>query len=177
MDPYLMESFFSVVTHILIVSGIIGMMISVVMIVFLAEGFMSRVIRVLSAVSGMFVYIGARAVGISIPELMLNGMEVAQFAIVGLSWVVLPSSTGVLVAWIITRQLHKGEDYASRIINMVLTFVIVMFSDIYVASYSYDHDSAFNKALLPNLSFILSLMIYIVLRYDAGGMRLNQRVK
>jgi len=110
-----METFFSFLTHLLIIAGIFALISAVCFLIASANHNTKTVIRIISAVVGVFIYIGAKGVGLSITELIMSGVQLTNPIGFGLLAVLLPSAAGVLIAWYFVSQLKKSEDIATRI--------------------------------------------------------------
>jgi hypothetical protein len=67
----------------------------------------------------------------------------------------------------IAQFRNKNDNTASRLIILIITFIIVIFGDVYVTAYdlSRQSDSVLDVMLLPNLTFTIALSLYLILRY------------
>jgi hypothetical protein len=167
--------FFSILTHLLIIISVFALSGAVVFLISSPDHGTKIVIRIISAVVGVFIYIGAKGIGLSLTELIMLGVQLTSPLGFGLSAVLLPSATGVIVAWYFINQLRKSEDIAARIMILIMSFIVIMFGDVYVATYSVsDNFDGYNRALLPNLSFIIGLAIYIILNYEVVENKFEQ---
>ncbi len=150
----------------------IGILLLVMIIIFrfprLTTG-AELVMRALAATCGLLFYIGAKAIGLSVPELMYKSLS-APFPIsVGLAGVIAPSAIGFFVSWYVIRQLKRldpARDALSvRVLVLVTTFVFFLYCDTYFATFGGAPSAKFVH-LLPNLVFVLSVLMYAILRYD-----------
>lgn len=81
----------------------------------------------------------------------------------------LTAATGLLVAWYVVRFFNSRNErkrsVAMRILARVMTVVFFLYTDTYAAaSDAAHHDEAF-KLLLPNLTCVLSVLLF-VFRYQ-----------
>lgn len=162
-----MDLFFNFLTHALIIAGCIGLFVCILFLIGNTASVEHAVLRVVAAVVGSFTYIGARALGVSIPGLLLQSIQITNPMSYGMFSILVPSAAGVIVAWILTSALRGSADKAQRIIILILSFIVVLFGDTYSVAYSVKSGTTeFQTSLIPNLTFILSLGLYLVLRYE-----------
>lgn len=162
-----MNTFFNLLTHLLILTGILVLLSGVILMVMREKSTEGTILRSLAAVVGLFIYIGAKAVGLSIPQLAMATVQVGGSPLYRFIAVLCPSVIGLLAARFILSHMDRSEDIAARIIVLIMAFIMIMFGDVYAATYSTNvAPDGLNKALLPNLSFVVSLALYIVLKYE-----------
>ena len=125
-----------------------------------------RAMRGIGFAIGLMIYIGARAVGLSIPQMLTSALSNINPLTVGFIGTLAPAAVGVLMAWYLVRQIDKDDLIAKRTLIILTGFILLMFGDIYVASFGeYVEREAINRYLLPNLSFILGMGLYAVFNY------------
>jgi F0F1-type ATP synthase assembly protein I len=128
-----------------------------------AEG----VMRGIAATVGLLLYIGGRAAGISIPQLAFDALSNSfptSFAAVG---VVAPSCMGFAVSWFFIRHISSKDARKDAVAMRVLTLMMSLVFFLYCDSYIYVFSSGVGGAVhyLPNLVFVLSALLYAVLKY------------
>jgi|WetSurMetagenome_2_1015567.scaffolds.fasta_scaffold16995_8 hypothetical protein len=168
-----MATFFNFLAHILIIVGCLAMISFTGAIIFaplnsakyeLNDANVEATLRVASAMLGFLIYISATAIDISMPDLILKALsqtnilsginKMISFAIFVM---LIPIGSGIVVS----RYIIKGS--ASSVLIITIVFIIVTFSDVYIATYNKDLlVNGYNKALLPNILFILSVGFYVV---------------
>lgn len=164
-----MALFFSILTHIIIVAGIIAIYYFIYLMIIKMDNTVERIIRLVSLTTGFLIYIGAKAIGISIPELMLGGLSITNPFTVGIWGIIFPWFLGTIVAWYCIRELNKNEDIATRLIILITSFIVVMFGDVYVVSYQIETNvNGLNLSLLPNLTFTIGLSLYVIFKYHGS---------
>ncbi|MHB8272153.1 hypothetical protein [Bradyrhizobium sp.] len=164
---------FTVLTHLVLFAAALGMLWLIAAVIsgvffgqtdFDGEAFM----RCLAAACGLLLYLGSKAVGLSMPELMFKALSTSFPVAVGIVGVLFPASVGFLVSWYVVRQFENSDvrqnAVAIRILTIVVVFVFFLYSDSYVASFGTELGSAFLH-LLPNLSFVLSVLLYAVFKF------------
>ena len=162
-----------------VLSGLVHVSVLVGLALFLRETFalikdapdrLERNMRLLALSVGFVTFLGARAVGINVPDLLaaaLANITPVRLAIAG---VVLPSGAGVFTAWFLLRGLQKRDtrDKLVRLTVMLTTFTTVLFADVYaeLALRPLANSSRPDASphLLPNLAFFLGLSLYVVLK-------------
>lgn len=126
------------------------------------EGFLLVGTIILAA----FIYIASKMIGLSIPNLLFDGLQQAD----ALSFKILlgsivSSSIGFLLSWYITNKLSDDKDIAIRILLFIITLTILLFGDVYVGSWGTGNQDGFNKALLPNILFVVGVLGYAVFNH------------
>lgn len=121
-------------------------------------------IRAMACAAGFLIYMGSKAIGGSIPQMLFGGMQEAMPIRVAIVGGLFPAAVGWIVAFFCIWSLRKGEFFISRIIILFSVFIFTTFVDAYVLTYSIDKTSnEINKGLMPNLSFIIGVVMYIIL--------------
>ena len=167
---------FNVLTHLLIIGSLIGCVITAAYLTFAPYG-IEKLIRVFAVLIGLFAYIGAKAFGVTIPDLLFNSLDATEPAISIFKHCVLPSVTGLIVGAILIASLNSDSNIGVRVVLIVLVFTITLFGDVYSQAFGDGFAMLLEKQpdetdlekfdirLIPNVAFVLSLGMYIVLRY------------
>jgi hypothetical protein len=175
ISPSLMATFFNVLTNALVVASALAMVVFVAKLIFSA-GRMEATIRSMAAVTGFLIYVGAEAVGLSIPSLMLEAITVTNPFSIGVIGIILPGFAGAIVAAFLTyaAKREEGEDIYWRLVVLVSTFIVTLFGDVYVQTLGNAQNNAvtprgLDLALLPNLTFTIGLSLYLIVFYKRKG--------
>lgn len=123
-------------------------------------------ILIAAAVLATFIYFTSKAFDISIPNLIFKGLtqsDIFSFKLFLGSF--FSGAIGSLIAWYIISKLNKSSEIALRIILLMIIFMVVLFGDVYVTSWGVESNSGFNKALIPNVSFVIGVLGYIIFNY------------
>jgi|694.fasta_scaffold71133_3 hypothetical protein len=157
---------YTILTHAFILIGIVAIAFFVYMLITEGLNSLEKVIRTAAAMTGFLTYFGSKAIGLSIPTLMMNSVSVTNPFIFGFFAVIAPSLSGVIVAWYAMRCIKSSEDIASRILIMIVVLILVMFSDVYAATYqiNVEREQAM-KYLVPNLTFTIAMCLYVIFKY------------
>lgn len=161
-----MAAVFNVLTHAIVLVATLAMCYFVYKLVEDSSGEVTLVLRTIAVLVGFLAYFGARALGISIPDLLMYSVGTTNVLRFGFIGFVFPSLTGAGVAWFLVRSLRSHVEIGRRVVIMISTFFVVMFADVYAASRAMSvEQGGFNVALLPNLAFTIGMGLYLVLRY------------
>lgn len=155
----------NIITHIMILVGIIGLIFYIGYAVHKEEKVFEKVILVISAMTGFLIYFGARALGLSIPEMMMTSVSVSNPVKMAFFSILIPWSVGVAVAWYFSWCLSKHIDIAFRVVILISAFIVTLFGDVYAASYKVTTGGGIDTSLLPNLTFTVGMGLYIILNY------------
>ncbi|GEM_PF-2806865 len=170
-----MVTFFNILTHILVIVGIISVFYFIGYMIHRIDSILEKIIRITALSTGLLIYVGAKAIGISIPNLMIGGLGTLHPLSIGILGVIFPSFIGTFVAWYCIKNLNKHEDLAARLIILITTFIVVMFSDVYVASYSSNaRIEGLNLSLLPNLTFTVGLSLYVIFKFRSDEIQFKK---
>lgn len=132
-------------------------------------------LRVLSCAMGFLIYVGSRATGLSIPDLMLSAITQGGFFNIFLKSVLLPAGSGILVSWFCISRMKDSGLIATRMTLILMVFVLFTFVDAYAVAYdlseevarslrySGSKDNQINALLAPNLVFTLTVGLYATL--------------
>jgi hypothetical protein len=155
----------NVITHIMIIFGIIGLIFYIGYAVYKEEKIFEKVILIISSMTGFLIYFGARALGLPIPFMMMAAVSVANPIKMAVFSIVIPWSVGVAVAWYFSWCMNKHIDIAFRIVILISAFIVTLFGDVYAASYAIKAVGSIDTSLLPNLTFTVGMGLYIILNY------------
>lgn len=121
----------------------------------------------LSLLVGFLIYMLSKALGLSIPELIFKSLENTspiKFAVLS---AFLSSMLGVAVSMVMVSAMKRSKAVSLRMSLMMFSFIIVAFIDVYAKTYAVDSPlGGINTALIPNMSFILGLVMYNLLYVD-----------
>ena len=131
--------------------------------------------RAAATVAGVLLYLGAKAMGLSIPAFLLQAITQSSAYLTGLAGALVSALVGFVVAWYVTGYFNSRNERKNligmRILALVMTMVFFLFIDAYVASYAgspSNPDAAHAEGirlLLPNLTFTLAVLLYAVFKY------------
>jgi len=134
-------------------------------IVFDAPTLRGKFTRLIVVVASLLMYFVARVAGVSIPELLLSSLAVANPFYWILQRLMIPALLGFAVAWFCLRQARKGHALALRVAILFSVLVLCSFVDLFVrASYALEDASE----LVPNATFIIGVVLCLTLTRKWG---------
>lgn len=159
---------FNVIPHVLIVVSLFGFLILIIKTIFSPQDVTEKTVRMSAFTSGFLIYYGSKVLGISIPVMMIKSLVITNPFSIGLFGILIPSLTGYFVAWFCMRNIRKSDNVAARLIILVVTFIIVLFSDVYATAFDANpvKETGLEITLLPNLTFTIALSLYLIVRYN-----------
>lgn len=168
MENLTMENVMSlllvVLVHLLVIASICAMLFFLRYVILKNPDSVERLLRVAAFGSGLLAYVGAKALGVSIPELMASSLAVAAPLSVGFLGVVFPALAGTFVAWFCLRLMHKDDNVAARGLVLFSAFFFTMFADTY-AQMAPQATSTSADLVLPNITFVLGVVLYTIFKY------------
>jgi len=152
--------------HILIVVGMIFSVIFILAMTTATKIALETGLRIASIIVAFLLYFGSKAVGISIPDLILSAIQTSNPIAIGMFGAAVPFSAGAFSAWYVLRNMKKQPDIAVRAFIMIMTFVIILLGDVYLTTYKIDTQTeGINKFLLPNITFTAGVILYIIFNF------------
>ncbi len=157
-------TFFIVLSHAVTILGICALGYGEYFAIVATKSIPERLVRGLALTAGAFAYLAAKALGISLPSLIVQSVEGGKWFSLVFLGAIIPSLAGFFLIRYIMKCMKKHDAIAIRIMLLISALVLVMFGDVYVA--------AAEKAklddltpLLPNVTFLLTMMCYVVFEY------------
>ena len=170
-DQATMLAIFSALIHLVLVSAALCQLLLITMVIArFNRSTPELIMRSAAAVAGVLLYLGAKALGLSIPAFLLQAITQSGSYLTGLAGTLAPAAVGFVVAWYVTGYFNNRNERKNLIgmrvlsMSMVMAVVLFLFVDTYVAAYGAAHGAGFNL-LLPNLTFTLAVLLYAVFRY------------
>ena len=161
-----MTSFFNLLTHAVILTGLLGLSYLILHAIRSTAELSERLVLTAAVMTGFLIYFGARALGISIPELLLPAVADPNPYKVGLIGTLTPAAVGVLVSWHGLRCLRKGVATSWRFLLLGTALVVTLFGDVYAATFSVNFiKNGIDGALLPNLAFQIGMTLHLIFNY------------
>ena len=164
-----MNTFFNIVTHLIIIVGIFAMFGFIIKMIAKGGSTLEKLIRVFALIVGFLIYFISRAVGISIPDLIVRslvGITPLSFGIVGMLF---PLIIGILLAWYCLDAMGRRSNLPGRVVVLISTFILTLFTDVYVAVFRLPTANELHTNLLPNLTFVIGLMLFVIFNVKRRG--------
>ncbi len=157
-----MNIFLNVVTHIIILAGIVSMLGFLIKMIVSGESSLEKVIRLFATISGFLLYFIIRAVGASAPQFIINPLAGSTPMFFGIVGMLIPLMIGVLTAWYCLDAMGRQSNLPGRVVILISTFILTMFTDIYVAVMKIPSSDRIDTNLLPNLTFVIGILLFVV---------------
>ncbi len=167
-----MVVFWNFVIHALIIVSSAGLVTFMFLLVTDSGTTEEGLIRTMACATGFLVYMGAKAVGLSMPELMFKGLEQSAPIKISTLALILPGPVGWAVAWYCTSSLQSSKIIAARVVLLFSVFILTAFVDVYIATYAVsEFKGELNKALMPNLTFVVGILLYTIFKVDPNKIK------
>jgi len=157
-----MTTLLNIITHIIIIAGIIAILGFIIRMIQKGSGKLERLIRVFAVIAGFLIYFTIRVIGLSIPVLVVNLLKSTETLPFRLLAIVLPALIGILVAWYCLDAMRRQADLPARVVILISTFILTLFIDVYVAVFSISTGAQLGSNLLPNLAFVIGLSLFVI---------------
>jgi hypothetical protein len=170
LDPAVIAAVLTGITHAVLLASILAQIALIwLMIVGFDRPRAELLMRSCAAVAGALTYIAAKAMGISIPELLLLPIAMGGGYITGIVGSMLPSAgLGFLLSWWVCGCLsswsRRRATIGMRALSMILVLTWFAFVDVYAATLTVTHGGGFS-VLMPNVAFLLAALIHALVRY------------
>lgn len=164
--PQILEGFFGIVTNAFIVVALLVYLYFMFQLVLTANLKVERILRATSLATGLLIFFGARSLNISIAELMVSSATLTNPVAFGFFGVIMPAMMGTFLAWYFVGTIKRSSNIVIRSMILIGTFTVFQFIDVYLRALSMKGDAPVDKALVPNLCFIIAVALYTILRYD-----------
>jgi hypothetical protein len=182
-----MTVFLNIFLHIMLVGSLLLFVVYGLLVTFRTNSLIERLIRLAAWFSGAMVVIGARTGGLSFADFTVDALSGTRpaSAAAKLIGAIVPATLGIALASYLTNSLRKSNNVAIRVIAFVGMLAATQFAEIYAAAMS-THGVNIGAAAIPNIAFVVGIVMYIVLKYDpedrtkrfswqvSGGFRLKR---
>lgn len=179
MENLTMETVMSillfVLVNLLVLAALCAMLFFLRYVILEKSDAVERLIRVAAFGAGLLTYVGAKTMGMSIPELMASALAVAAPLSFGFLGIVFPALAGTAVAWFCLRLMKKDDDVAARVMVLFSAFFFTMFADTYASMATQAVTSTSVDLILPNITFVLGVVFYVILNYKTEATERGHR--
>ncbi len=159
-----MGTFFIVLSHAVTVVGILSLGYGAFVAMAATKSVPERIVRGLALTAGVFAYLAAKALGVSLPSLIVQSVEGGKWFSLIFLGAIIPSLAGFFLIRYMMASMKKHDAIAIRVMLMIAALVLVMFTDVYVVAAGQAKLEDM-RPLLPNITFLLTMMCYIVFEY------------
>ena len=126
-------------------------------------------LRVIALFTGAMVVVGAQASGLSFATFSVNALSNTQSgsAAARIAGAIIPGAVGAWMGWYLTHSMRRDEDIAMRVMGFVGMLAASAFAAIYVVAVD-KHGAHLGAAALPNISFVVGVFLYIMLKFQTN---------
>lgn len=164
-----METLFIVLSHLVTLAGLAALGYGGYRAIVATRSISERIVRGLAITAGAFAYLASKALGIALPTLVMESVEAGKWFSFITIGAIIPSLAGFFLIRYIMSCMRKHDAIAIRIMIMMSALIFVMFGDVYVAAAG--HAKLVDlRPLLPNVTFLLTMMCYVVFEYRPKDM-------
>jgi len=160
--PLIVERSVFALAHLFIVLSVLGCAFLVMRTIVDTHTRAESVVRSVASVVGVFVYVITKALGVTLPQTIIEGVASVSLNQALVMWVVPSALLGWVVAFGLLRSLRRSG-IAIRMVIFIATLLILFFSDTYAATF--EVGGLANNALMPNIAFVIGLGFYVMLNY------------
>jgi hypothetical protein len=159
---------FAVLTNVLMIGAVLVMFALAAMLVrWSAPTHREQALRALAFCCGLLTVFGAKAVGVSITDLLARSLAEGTPFVLGFVGILLPGAVGAFLGWYFVRVAQRRENIGIRVLIFAAVLAITQFADVYAtAIQSQGLDSPPSPQMAPNIAFVVGLCMYIILTYD-----------
>ena len=165
-----METFFNVATHFLIIVAELMLVWHSLRTIIDAPSGLEAKIRAVALMTGFLLVVGAKRASLDLPTLVIQALDARTRERLILVGCILPAGSGVAAAWALVQQarVRSSNDRLVRFTLLLSAFLTASFADVYAESVSQIDLQHFNLRLIPNISFVAGLGLYLIFRIDGG---------
>lgn len=160
-----MDTFFGLLSHATIILGVVAQFYIICLAISRADNSLERIVRTTALTTGLLIFFGAKALDMSLSDLLLLGITQYSPVKFGFYGIVVPSFLGYFLAWYFIRQIKKSTDLTTRIMILTGVFTVLQFSEVYLKAMGIG-GIPLNKSVVPNLVFTISIGLYVTLKYE-----------
>ena len=159
-----MATLFIILSHLVTLAGLAALGYGGFRAIIATRSISERIVRGLAMTAGTFAYLASKALGISLPTIILESVEAGKWFSFITIGAIIPSLAGFFLSRYIMSCMRKHDAIAIRVMIMMAALIFVMFGDVYVAAAG-QAKLLDLRPLLPNVSFLLTMMCYVVFEY------------
>ncbi len=160
-----MSTFFIIISHLVTIAGIFALGYGAYRAIIATRSISERIVRGLALTAGAFAYLASKAIGISLPTLVMQSVEAGKWLSFITIGAIIPSLAGFFLIRYIMSCMRKHDAIAIRVMIMMASLVLVMFADVYITAAGQAKLDDL-RPLLPNVTFLLTMMCYVVFEYQ-----------
>jgi hypothetical protein len=167
-----LSAFLVVLLNTLMIGSMLAFIIFCVVAALAADNIPERLIRFGALASGGLVVLGAQAADLSFSQVIESALS--DYRPVATTVGVLASgAAGVGLVRLFLRAAHNGNIFAIRVIIFIGMLAAIQFAEIYVSAVNVK-GFRLGPGILPNISFVVGILLCIALTYDPNNPEKSQ---
>lgn len=160
-----MSAALNVLVHVLLLASFALFGLLMIRSIFETRNALERAIRSMALFAGALVVIGSEAADLSYSNFIIGSLgDVRPFIFTFYGFVV-PAAAGIALAWYIVHAIDRSENLAYRVYAFIGMLAVTQFAVMYGSAFD-DQGFEVGQHYVPNISFIVGLFVYIILKYD-----------
>jgi magnesium-transporting ATPase (P-type) len=161
---------FNIVLNALLIAAMAFFVVALVALILATQEPLERALRAAAAFTGALVVLGAQASGISYANFIVKALEQNKTIGIGFLAAGLPAVAGVGIGWYFVHSMKRSDTLTIRLLAFIGMLATASFASVYVVALS-KNGADLGKAAIPNISFAVALLLYVVLKIDTKATR------
>lgn len=161
-----MDTIYALIAHVMMIGSILAMFLLMFIFIIKAKDVVEKTMRVLAISGGLLIFFGAKNIGTNIPELMLGSLDPTGGFLLNIVTYIFPAIAGSIVTHLLFKSIknyNQNDNQKIYFLILISTLVTLMFTDIYLGSFSSDAEKS-NIGM--NVSFITGIILTLLFRID-----------
>jgi hypothetical protein len=161
---------FNIVLNAFLIAAMLFFVIALVALIMATQEPLERALRAAAAFTGALVVLGAQASGVSYANFIVKALEQNKTIGIGFLAAGLPAAAGAGIGWYFVHSMKRSDALTVRLLAFIGMLALASFGSIYAVALNRS-GTALGKAAIPNISFAIALLLYVVLKIDTKAGR------
>lgn len=168
----MLAAFLSVVLNIMLIGSMLLFVAYSVRVSLSADNTGERMIRFGSLFAGALVVLGGQVAGVGFSQFIVKSMSSSGVAVT--AGVVVPGVAGASLGFLFLRSAYRDNIFAIRVLIFIGMLAAAQFAEIY-AQVVKRNGYSLGAAVVPNIAFVVGIILCIALTYDPKDPRAGLR--
>lgn len=160
----MLEVLLKIILNTILIGSMLAFVVCSVCAALAGDSLIERTIRFGMLFSGALVVLGAQAAGLSFAQVITDALT-SSGALTTTAGVVVPGAVGAGIGSFLVRFTRYGNVFVMRILIFVCMLAGAQFAEIYASAVN-THGLVLGRSVLPNISFVVGILLYVALTYD-----------
>jgi hypothetical protein len=161
----MLAAFLQFLLNVLLIGSMLAFVACSVYLSISADNVQERYIRLGMLFCGGLVVLGAQAGGLDFPQFIAKSLSGTGATVSGAASIAASGAAGAGIGMFLIKWAHNGGVFAIRIMTFVGTLAATQFAEIYVSAL-HSHGFGLGAAVVPNVAFVVGILLCIALTYD-----------